>query len=368
MMIAALLLLLTQQQPKHKIEPRAAIEATSAGWGFRITGKTDLPDGTILKLRVFAIDVVDLPSGRSEEEQELKSESWTAVVKDGTFDELTLELSRRPFSLTYRARVAYNPVNQEGAIARAIGDRAFDARSDIAYGDRREFADECKTSAKELYEDLVRLRDLMMELQVSFTRQREKPEPKSWAAWTKPWYAKVQKIATANDRRFDIWSVWIEKQGRMRVGGFCERLGQMSQECERFIGGEKGALDQVRDSFTQFMEVLEEAFELPGLELPIDVEKLRRLTTDYAEAVAALRALSRDAWTERSPLHLAAARGALLQMSNRKVVPRRKYDLVAALADRFDALSRELASGNTGAAAAAHDAALRALKSAAGIE
>ena len=359
-----------QDPPKHKIVPKLTVEERAGGtWVFRVTGTTDLPDGVILKARIFAVDIVDLISGRSEDEQELESKSWTIEVKDGAFDEETFVSSRRPFPVPLRAIVAYQRRDQDGPLARKIGDPDFAVKTDTRVGDPKELETDLRTSARDLYADLVKIRALVLELQTSFTRLREKNDAKAWSAFVKSWYGRVRRLAEGNEARWDVWICWIEKQGRMRVGGFCDRLGKISSECSSWFEGDKKSLERVRAYFTESMEVLEEAFELPGLEIPYDTARVTKELKAYVEAVEALRAIPRDAWAARAPALLARARGTLLALSDRKVVPRRGYELVTALADRFDQLARAAESGaDLGKTMEEHDAALRALRSAAQVE
>ncbi len=351
---------LIQQQPKHKIEPKLTIEPTSAGARFRVTGTTDLPDGVILKFKIYAVD---------EEVWDLKTETWTGKVKESAFDVACLELQRQPLSLTYRAIVSYKPLAQDGAVARAVGDPAFEAKVDLVVGTPEKLTQELRASAKQLYDDLVRTREILTELNATFARQRQKHDPAAWAAWLKEWTPKVRAMAEANDKRYDVWAAWIEKQGHIKIGAFCQWLTQMADGCTAFLGGEAAALERVRKDLAAMMDSLETAFELPGLELPFNLEALAAQLRTYGEAITALKALSKESWAEKSPVHRGTARGVLLQISNRKVVPRRYYELVETLAARFDALCRTLAEGaGIEPAAREHDEALAALRAAAGLK
>ncbi len=368
-MLLALLLVLLQDPPTYKIEPALAVESTTNGWGFRVTGKTDLPDGTTLRARVFATDAIDLPSGREVIEQELESRSWPVEVKDGAFDGMTFETGRRPFSIQYRVRVSYAGRDQDGPLARKIGAKDFDAFADLAFGDPKDLEKELKASAAAAYEDFVRVRELLMQLQTAFAKERAKRDAKAWADWNKAWHAKVTKLADANERRFDVWVVWIEKQARMRVGAHCDWLTRLGAMCQQFLDGDKDALEHVHQSFIQFMLSIEEAFDLPGLDIPFNTDVLSRELKGLAEAAAALRALPKESRAAKSGPLLAAARDALLQMSTRKVVPRRSYDLLATLAMSFEALAAAFdGRGDLEETTRAYEAALRALKAAAAVE
>ena len=73
-----------QQDPpkkpeKFKTEFVLKIEGPDPAWAFVVEGTTDLPDGAVLKARLFAVDLVDdFKGGKREDEESLIHEGREA--------------------------------------------------------------------------------------------------------------------------------------------------------------------------------------------------------------------------------------------------------------------------------------------------
>lgn len=332
-------------QPKHKISPKLSIEEKDGLWRFRVKGTTDLPDGTVLKLRAFALELVTImgESRKDEEGLSYTRERWytLAKVKDGAFDEVLFSSPRKPFSLEYRGRAYYEKEHQDEALAAKIGDEDFTGEQDIVFGDPKNIDAELSASAKDIAADLELVQKLFVELKNTFARHRETYDPAAWKTWKKGWWEQVAKLKAKNETRWELWAAWVERQGRFRLSDFYSMFEYLvDEECSKFLDEkDERALAQAQRTLGSFMDHYEQARELVGLDAPFELERVGQQSRRYAKAAAALRALveSKDAgrWSREGPALAAAAKEAILQLASQKLVPRRGYSHVVRVADSF---------------------------------
>src|SRR5688572_4786147 len=101
------------QDPSPKTEFKLFIEGTGPAWTFTVEGTTTLPDGAVLKGRLFAVEEVDdFKGGKRLDEESLIQEGRgfrLYTVKGGKFREKVLTVTRKPYSIWYRPPLIYDP-------------------------------------------------------------------------------------------------------------------------------------------------------------------------------------------------------------------------------------------------------------------
>ncbi len=355
--------------PKHKIEVKLAIEPADKRWQFRISGTTDLPDKTVLRLRVFAIEVVTIMGESREEEEGLcyRGGAWykDVTLKGGKFSEIVFDTAHKPYSLRYRGRAFYDTESQDEELAKTIGDESFSAKDDVAWGDPKNFDAELREAAKSIADDLDVIQRLFSEVKNMFSSQRARYVAKDWLGWKKEFLARVDKLRAKNDERWELWAAWVERQGRFRVTDFCEMLKYLVEdECAAVLEkGDEEALKSAQQTISRFPERFEEAREVVGLDAPFDIETVTAVTKRYAAAVEAVKKTAGADW-DKGAESRGAARDAILRLSDQKLVPRRGYERVVRVAG---SLTRLLELGPDAAskpdawkrAVTVHDEALR---------
>jgi hypothetical protein len=277
MQILVLVLALSVQE-EWKVECSTTVSRTEEGWTFRVTGKTDFPDGTVLRGRVDALyEADDLEKGGKKIEQEpfyFGRPAWQrGVVKGGAFSLDVYSFVRRPYSLPYRLRVQYNPEFQDDETREAVGGKGIDRFFDFREGDEEELAEELNGAADLLHDEFLQVRKLFDELKKTFARFRKEktPDRKAWTAWLDPWMDRVDVLKVANGDRFDLWILWIERQGKFRIEGFCSRLPDLASDCSDILFGQDEVFARMQYKMRSFLDYYEEAIEVVGLNMPLDV-------------------------------------------------------------------------------------------------
>lgn len=343
--------------PKHKLTVKLSIEEKDGAWQFVIEGTSDLPDGTVLRSRVYALDEIVQQGERMLDEEALSPKLARNYhdfeLKEGRFREVAFETTRRPYSLRYRAKVFFIPGEQTEAIAKRIADKKeFLVLHDIRRGTDADLERELKEAAVEFARELDTAETLYRDFKAQFLAQQKKTDLKAWEEWGKGWRRRVGVMRARNDERWNLWTAWLERQGRMRIDGFCERFDSIYDHATEVLKGDPDRLQRVEEGMLSFPARLEEDRETLGVDAPPDLDAIGALIGPYAEAVARLRMIAdrRDeaAWKAEAEGLRARARNALLSLSGRKMLPRRGYEKVAALSEMFltiFALAEKAAAG-----------------------
>ncbi len=332
-------LLVVWVQEDWKLESKTSVVRREKDWTFRVEGTTNLPNGTILRARVWALEeVVDPDNGGTMWDEEALfygDEAFQdAEVQDGKFTMDVYALRRKPFSLRYRTRALYDPDFQTDAVRRAVGNKKFDKAADFREGEEKTLAEELRASAKELNEDFLAVKDLYGELKREFTAHQEKYDSEKWKRWLDPWMDKVQALRARNDERWMLWAIWVERQGRLRMEGFCMRLPDLASDCREVLEGKKESLERAQLKMKMFLDYFEEAIEVVGLEIPLDVPTISSGLEEYLRQVEALRKGGARAAIRR------AASEALLKIAGAFQRRKKGYYRVNQIMSRFVELVR----------------------------
>jgi hypothetical protein len=353
--------------PKFTTEFKLAIEQAGGEWKFVIEGTTNLPDGAVLKGRLFAVEEVDdFKGGKRVDEEPLIQEGRgfrLIKLKGGKIKETLLASPRKPYSIWYRARLTYDPDIQDNPILDKAGEAEMKWGSDLHPGTPKDFERELAETLKGLTREMEEVQSLYRDLRGKFQVWTRAPDPAAFAEWRKGFAVKVAAIRKTNDSRYSIWVVWLERQAKFRFESFCDRLDGLCIEFDEWLGLKKKiadlsknpgkqaeALKELTDEeqdhqlrimygLTGFLAYFEEAREALGIDTPSDPDVVDAILKDYEAATGELAALASKgdaaAWKERAPAARARARAALMKLSTPSLMPRRAYDRVLELADKF---------------------------------
>ena len=372
-----------KEPPKFKLEYKLVLEETAPKWTFSIEGTTDLPDGVAIKARLLVLEEVDdFRGGKRIDEEPMIQEGrgWLLLTfRGGKFKETLLATARKPYSLWYRARLTYDPDVQEPAIMDKVGETTYTFDKDLHLGTPKDFERELAATAKELGVEMEGILSIFRDLRSRFQAWTRAPDPAAFKEWKKGLDAKLEDLRKRNADRFSIWAAWLERQAKFRVDSFCDRFEWLCKDFEDWLAKKarvdalskdpkKNALElrDLRDEeqdrqlrivhgLDGFLAYFEESREALGIDTPTDPEAVGAILKDYEAAVEDLIALGEkrdaEAWNARSPEARAKARKGLMRLAGPNLLPRRAYDRVLELLEKFGELSAVLDKAAGGAEA-----------------
>ena len=388
MTILALLMALSavQDPPHPKLDFTLAVESRGADWAFVVEGTTELPDATVLKARLYSLEEIDdYRGGRKVVEESMMQDKLgfrLIKVQSGKIREAILTSARKPYSIRYRAKLTYDPDRQEVAVLEKAGEKEFSVPRDIRQGDNAAFDKEISAASAELGREMENILALYRDLKGRFQVWIRKPDAAEFQAWLKDFQKKAAGVQERNDQRYSIWAVWLERQAKFRIDAFVDRFEGMCHDFEEWLAATariaelskdpaknaeelKELADQeqhlqlrIRHGLDGFLASFEEAREVMGIDAPWDPESVDAIFKEYEAAAAELAALAdrRDAaeWASKSPSARDRARRSLLGLVSKKLIPRRGYDRILDLREKFDALfsAQEMAVKGDGTALA----------------
>jgi hypothetical protein len=290
MKVAALLLLawagIDAGRDRWKVDVKLTLVEKEGRWTFMVTGTTDLPAGTVLSARVYVLDVVDDPrQGRIEDDSEplvgkddpLQSECRYFKLAGGAFSERVHTFRRKPYSISYRAKIQYSPDDQTDALALKVGDTPFVHTADLRAGTDADYAAQLRERAREMGSELMRLEALGSELGDWIARAAKARA--DWQVWKDAATSEIRALQDKNEERFKIWAVWAEYQGRMRIAGLTGYLDRMIAVLD------EGNPKQVRAWLAGYVDSIDEAYTAIGFEPPLDGRKAGPLLAAYETVV-----------------------------------------------------------------------------------
>jgi len=280
-----------------KADFKLTLEEKDGQYVFVVAGTTNVPKGVVLKARVFAVEIVDdFQRGKREDEEPLvweddEGQPGFQVVElvEGKFRTEVYRFARKPYSILYRGRLLYRPRDQDEAVLKKFGDDDWTRHTDLRIGTEKDFGEELSARVKDVTEDLIRIMALHQELRKQFAEQKANFIPAVWKVWKDDWFDRLKAIDDRNKDRFNLWSVWMERQAKMRVAGMCELLRRILVNCGDLMAEKKGTEERIREMFEGLDGYIEEAIEVIGLPMPLDPEKIGPLILEYEKALAPLR-------------------------------------------------------------------------------
>lgn len=368
-------------KPVFKTDFELSIEQVGGQWIFSIKGTTDLPDGVLLKGRLYAVELVDdFKGGKRIDEEPLIQEhrGWKPIkLSGGKISEKLLASPRKPYSIWYRARLTYDPDVQDNPILNKAGEKELSWIADLRPGTPKDFERELAMTLKDLTKEMEEVQSLYRDLRGKFQVWTRAPDPAAFAEWRKDFEVKVKAIRKNNDTRYSIWIVWLERQAKFRFESFCDRFDGLCDEFVEWLGLKKKVADLSKDpgkqgeelktlmeeeqdlqlrimyGLTGFLAYFEEAREALGIDTPSDPDAVGAIVKDYEAATGELAEMAAKAdaaaWKAKSPAARTRARGALMRLSAPGLLPRRAYDRVLDLAEKFALLYAHYEAAATGA-------------------
>lgn len=299
---AAVLGLLAQGEKdptlKWKADYSLRLVEKAGKWVFVIEGETNLPPEVKLRARIYALEIIpDFKAGDREDDEPLVWEDDEGQPafhgfhpgKDGRFHEEVYAFVRKPYSIRYRAKIHYVPRDQSDAVTLKIGDDEFARHADLRLGTDADYEKELKERVHEVARNLVEIEKLYGELSEAYERFAKAYAADDWKAWVEPWYAQVDALNEQNKQRYSLWSVWMERQAKMRVGGMCELMRRIRVAAEeQFKEGAKNE-DRIRDMLKGFHNYFEEAIESIGIDAPLDIRRVGPIIAAYEKTLRTLR-------------------------------------------------------------------------------
>jgi len=355
---------------RWKVDFKLSLAEKDGMWSFHVDGTTDLPAGTVLTARVFVLDTVNDPfQGSIEDDSEplvgqedpFQSASHAFKVGGAEFHERVHSFRRKPYSISYRAKVSYSPDDQTDALTLKVGDDSFFHKADLRVGKDADFAAELAERIRDMGQDLVRLEKLAAELEGWIGRAGK--DPAAWTAWKDQASAATDELQLKNLHRFNVWAVWAEYQGRMRIDGLSGFLDRMAAALDEPKPDEK----RLRGWMKSYVDAIDEAYTVIGFDPPLDGRKAGPVLTAYEQAVRPVL----EGKVEQLRRARAEAIAALFDMLRLLRSRPRGYAFVNTVGLRLvqvlDLLGDRAPASELKEALLRHDAALRELRTFAGI-
>jgi hypothetical protein len=337
---------------RWKIDFKLSLTEKLGKWIFAVDGTTDLPAETLLRARVHVVTVVRDPvEGLREDDDEalvreddgLRPAVCRFKVGSGRFHEEVHVFSRKPYSILYRAKISCHPEDQTPANGLKIGNDVFECKADLRPGSEADYAKELQERLGEAGRQLMVLEKIGYEL-----REQTEKRPfnrAAWTAWKEGAASKIDGIREENGQRYALWAVWMEGQSRMRIGGLCELAQHILTAVDE--GGEERRL---RDLTEGYLESIEEAIDVIGVNVPLNPLRATAILKKYAEALAPLRTIPRPSPEVVRRAH-ADSVTALFDLTAMLRVRRRGYSYVNQVGarlkrvfDRLDGPAEDLAA------------------------
>lgn len=322
---------------RWRIDFKLSLAEWQGKWTFAVDGSTDLPAGTVLRKRVFVVNLVKDPveGDREDDDEALVREedgpqpaSCRFTVGSGGFHEDVHTFLRKPYSLLYRAKIFCLPEDQTPANGLKIGNDAFERKADLRVGNEESYRKELRERLQEAGRQLAVLEKLGLELAAQI--EQRPLNPAAWSTWKDAAATQLDGIREENDRRFSLWAVWMEGQSRMRVGGLCELLQHILRAVDETDGDERRI-----DTLTRgYRESLEEAIDVIGADVPLNPSRAKAILKVYEKALEPLREILHPAPALVRRAHTDSL-AALFDLTSMLRVRRRGYAYVSRIGERL---------------------------------
>lgn len=383
--VLALLACQDQPPPHPKYEAKLTLSLNEKGaeYVFNIDGRCTLPKGAVVRLRVFAVELVpQFQGGLREDEEPLVWEDddegqkpYQKLEIDGKpFRVDVYRFTRRPWALLYRARLIYNSRDQSDEILKIVGDDDHSWHADMKYGDDQLLLAQTRERVAEVVEDLDFLEASLLDFRKAYAAHAAKLDVDAWKEWKAVWFGRVERLTERNKLRFGLWAVWMERQAKMRLGGMAELQRRMLIAAnEDLLEKQEGAAARVKQIAEAYDGYFEEAVEVLGVERPLDPAKIGPLVSGYEAALKPLRTAAVEGKPPSADAVAAVRRDALtsmLRIPQLLKTRKRGYAYASDLSTRFTALLAAAETSPEGfrKSLEEHDEALRAFKRFAGLK
>lgn len=296
-LLAAVLFLGLLQDKKEPVKIDFKVDFKQVGrfWTFAFSGTTNLPAGTLIRATVYYPEEYERPNpeGPGSIKEMIPDhlflrdyENQVRVEEGGTFSTELYKIRRKPFSLPYHGRVAYDPTDQDNELLQGIRKKLQNERVEKIFafrlGDEKDFPKECVESARLLDDDFKAIRELIEELKAKAAA------PDGWEKFKDAFYLRVRKIQDGNEDRFTMFKYFVERKGKFHIQDLTESLIFIIEAFERSIKNPKDEkfAAEVHEKLKDFEDLYAQGWEELDLDRP-DAAKLKKPIEALAKPVEA---------------------------------------------------------------------------------
>ncbi len=243
---ALLLLLAAPALADDLLTIDARAEERDGTWSFVAEGKTLLLDGARFEIEVTLPRVETYPDGETWKYED-PVEDGKATAIDGAWGATIGRMPRRPYSMTYLARVTFDPERQPNDVRLDFERRvpawwpgfvrelclrtpvAREARFTI--GTPADLERERLEADKAVVEDFTATRALFEEMEARFKplyTSDVAPDLAAWDAWRKEWDTRRKPLEENNDRRISQDIYWRESYGKRYLEAMLDGLADLA--------------------------------------------------------------------------------------------------------------------------------------------
>lgn len=335
MKLLALLLIVTPALAEDLFTITARAEERDGAWTFVVEGKTLLADGARLELEV-AIPRVETYRDGEVWKYDDTVEDGKATAIGGAFSAALGRMARKPYSMTYLARVTFDPTVQPKDVLMDLETRGLTVSEPVskdvefAVGSPADLDRERLEADKRVIEDFTATRTLFEELEARFKglyTSDAPPDLEAWDAWRKEWDARIAPIVESNERRIGQDIYWRESYGKRYLEAMLDGLSELADFYREVLAAPKAKRppeDHVARAGKMFEAKYWERLDFlqisliahPGTVLQIldeTEERVKRLLEMRALAAKKDAAFSPEAWEKEA----ADARMAFVQLPAR---------------------------------------------------
>lgn len=233
---AILLLLAAPALAEDLFTLQADAQERDGSWTFFVEGKTVLANGARLEIEIALPRVETYRDGETWKYED-PVEDGHATAIDGAYSASVGRMPHKPFSMTYIARVTFDPARQQNSVLADLERRgslpAEPVSKEVAFtiGTPADLERERLAADQAIVEDFTATRALFEELEGRFKglyTSDAAPDLAAWDAWRKEWDTRRKPIEENNDRRIlqDIY--WRESYGKRYLEAMLEGLGDLA--------------------------------------------------------------------------------------------------------------------------------------------
>lgn len=160
--------------------------------------------------------------------------SHVRIGKDGV-DAVLGRFAREPYPIHYRAVVVYDPEGQDAAVAR-VRPEPLEIPADLKAAPPQILNPRLDRLKRETIADFEAVEALYEEFKHQFTGiQAGTLSAAAWEAWKKRTLDQLDELQALNTHRFEIWAVWVERAGKLKLEGLHLQLADLIADGSKIL-------------------------------------------------------------------------------------------------------------------------------------